>query len=115
MTKKNYCVTSPAWGVHQIGLEDTPSNYWLERFWVLVQFLQAHNLTIKELFASKEQVTEDAKLMAEDLTETGLAVLKTGLSRWESANDGYHKYTKSGFTVVPLENALKRVLALKSE
>lgn len=93
------------------GYGDIPKEYWIDQFWTLIDFLQSRNLMEKKKFLDKISVNEESKLMAEDLTEIGLEVLRIGLGPWHKANDSYPKYQSSGITVRPLENALKKVIA----
>lgn len=107
--KKDFCILSPAWGIKQIGLEDIPREYWIQRFWVLIDFLQRHRLTVRTLFLSKELIEDDSKLMFSDLSPQGFQVIELGLDNWSRANDSYSNYQKSGISIKPLENALSKL------
>ncbi len=111
MKVKDYCVLSPAWGIQRTGLEDIPREYWIERFWVLIDFLQSHGLTVRTLFLNKESIENESKLMASDLNPQGIRVVELGLDKWSRANDSYTKYQKSGISIKPLQNALEKIQA----
>jgi hypothetical protein len=58
-------------------------------FSALVSFLQENNLTVKRLVEDPDQLSEDFKLAASDLTAEGNEVVDKGLDRWlNSINSG---------------------------
>lgn len=48
----------------------------------IISYLESNNLTVRPLNEGKEEITEDTRIMASDLTEEGLLLLKKIFDKW---------------------------------
>ena len=75
--------------------------------WQLLLFLRMHNLVSHSNWPSKkEDLGPEFKIMTDDLTEEGFAVLKEGFYKWLDSNDDINR---TGIKMDVLEKALEKV------
>lgn len=80
-----------------------------ERLKVFVDFMQENDLTTREILSADQPVTGALRIWSTDLTDDGMAVVKTGFDKWLRSLD---KGTDVK-NISILNNALKKVKSSK--
>jgi hypothetical protein len=91
---------------------ETPRNYEFDNtiiykyFKSIINYLEANNLIVRPLNEGNKEITEETKIMASDLTEEGLLVMKATYRKWmDKVVDG--KISPDDYKL--LDKALKKI------
>jgi hypothetical protein len=76
-----FTITKTSWILGRGG-DDRPKEVIFARFWALAKFLQDNSLTTRRLASSLVEVDENFGLNSDDLTDEGLALIKSGYNAW---------------------------------
>lgn len=72
----------------------------------IIEYLQKNGLTAKSIIAEGEEITEETQIMASDLTEEGLLLVKAAYGKWtEKVAD--QKISSDDYRL--LDKALKKI------
>ncbi|MBA4078141.1 MAG: hypothetical protein C0508_24150 [Cyanobacteria bacterium PR.023] len=77
----NFTIDQVSWHTKVVGNPESTEQI-LRRFWLVVDFLQRNGLTKKTLASSPERITDDFAINSNDLTPTGLDLMKKAYDRW---------------------------------
>ncbi len=101
-----FIITKVSWLTQTKGLESERATIIRDHFYA-AKFLQDNSLTVRPLMRGIEDITEDFAIASDDLTDDGLAVMKSAYDKWLTKVDN----GMSPEDVTLLEKALKKVRA----
>jgi hypothetical protein len=107
---KDFIIDQVSWHTQR------PRNYEFDNtiiynyFKSIINYLETNNLTVKPLNGGNEGIVEDTKIMASDLTDEGLLLLKKAFDKWtDQVVDG--KILPENYKL--LDKALKKIREAK--
>lgn len=88
-----------------------------EEFWALFSFLQDQGLVRRRIVRSRSEITPTTELLAGDLTDEGVELIRTGYQRWLAALDraGPQKRREKANDVRILERSLALIRGGKAD
>jgi hypothetical protein len=78
---KPFVIGKVSWDTKRPG-NPTPPEFYYREYWVLTDFLQRNNLTVRSIAGSLCDITDDFEIRSDDLTEEGLQFMRTGYQKW---------------------------------
>lgn len=79
--QKPFVIERVSWHTKRPG-NPNPPEYFYRWYWTVAEFLQRHDLTVRELAASPTAITDDFEIRSDDLTAEGLQFMRTGFQKW---------------------------------
>jgi hypothetical protein len=78
---KTFTIDQVSWHIATPGNPETQDHI-IRRFYVVACFLQEHGLTLRELVRDVKDIQNDFAICSSDLTQEGLAVMRTSYDKW---------------------------------
>ena len=84
--EQDYPIDKVSWHTQKVGVLATFEQV-RERFWVIVQFFQENQLTIRQLANQESDIGEEFSIQRSDLTDLGFELVKRAYDGWLGAVD----------------------------
>jgi hypothetical protein len=102
-----FTITKVSWHSQRKGNEGRREEI-INRFWVLVNFLQSNQLTKKTLSNSIADISDEFSLESDDLTQLGVDVMKKAYDKWLTKVDEGMSPTDVSILQKALDKLLKK-------
>lgn len=78
---KPFTIGRVAWSTQRRG-DQLPFDRVALEYWTVSDFLQRHDLTVRQLAGSLSDIADDFEIRSDDLTGEGLQFMRTGYQKW---------------------------------
>jgi len=108
--EKDFTIDKVSWHTQRVRNYEFDNNLVYAYFMGLINYLQDRNLTTRYILKQGEEITEETKILATDLTPEGFELIKKGLDRW---TDNIFDRGKSPNDYTLLDKHLKKIRSKK--
>lgn len=83
---KSFVIGKVAWDTKRQG-NLTPPEFYYREYWILTDFLQRNELTVRKLANSLSEITDDFEIRSDDLSDEGVQFMRKGYQKWQRMLD----------------------------